>query len=156
MPVPSLQTDRFQMNRCERNVLHVDAEEVVVLENLNRWRESQISVRGCDFHQKKICPDVGCSSKLRQRKNVLFPEPDGPTTTIRSPFSIVVLMSLRTRLSPKAFERFLTSITASQPPLKLSQNECQPQDECKINQGNSEQRLFEIKCLRRDVLGLAC
>ena len=37
---------------------------------------------------KRICPPVGTSSRLRQRRNVDLPEPDGPMTTTTSPFLI--------------------------------------------------------------------
>ena len=39
-----------------------------------------------------MLPEVGSSMQLRQRKNVDFPDPDGPITTTFSPFSMVVLM----------------------------------------------------------------
>ncbi|GAY79162.1 hypothetical protein NBRC111894_4716 [Sporolactobacillus inulinus] len=41
-------------------------------------------------------PFVGFSNKFRQRRNVLFPDPDGPIITITSPSWIVQLMSFKT------------------------------------------------------------
>ena len=43
-----------------------------------------VAVRSCPSN--KICPEVGVSKRFRQRRNVLFPEPDGPITTTFSPF----------------------------------------------------------------------
>ncbi len=39
---------------------------------------------------KVILPPVGSSSKLRERRKVDFPEPDGPMITTTSPFLISV------------------------------------------------------------------
>ena len=45
-----------------------------------------------DFHIRDIdsfktmLPDVGSSIQFKQRRNVLFPEPDGPSTATMSPF----------------------------------------------------------------------
>ena len=49
---------------------------------------------------KMTWPLVGFSSRFRQRKKVLLPEPDGPITVMTFPFSMTALMSLRTSLSP--------------------------------------------------------
>ena len=64
-----------------------------------------------------IVPDVGSSILFRQRRNVDFPEPDGPITAIFSPFTIDVLIPLRTCSSvpsgrTKVLRRSFTSITA--------------------------------------------
>ena len=41
-----------------------------------------------------IVPEVGISSRFRQRKNVDLPEPDGPITTTTSPRRTSVLTPL--------------------------------------------------------------
>ena len=41
-------------------------------------------------------PPDGSSRRLRQRKKVDFPEPDGPIITRTSPFSIEIFMSFKT------------------------------------------------------------
>ena len=75
---------------------------------------------------KRICPDVGISSRLRERKNVDFPQPDGPMMAITSPLFTSVLMPFNTSCSPKLLCRsFTSSITllsfiASQSPLKFA------------------------------------
>ena len=38
------------------------------------------------FKNMDISPAVGVSRRFRQRRNVDFPEPDGPMTTTTSPF----------------------------------------------------------------------
>ena len=48
---------------------------------------------------KMIFPDVGSSIQFRHRKNVLFPEPEGPITATISPFSTLKLIPLRTSRS---------------------------------------------------------
>jgi len=45
---------------------------------------------------KMISPEVGTSSRFRQRRKVDFPEPDGPMMTTTSPLWMFSLMPLRT------------------------------------------------------------
>ena len=71
-----------------------------------------------------ISPSVGSSSRLRQRRNVLLPLPDGPMTQTTSPSLIVSVMPLSTCRSPKYLCRFLTSITCGQPPFHFAQTPC--------------------------------
>ena len=109
---------------------------IVILANrLNCWKTMPIfclvtlmsvdlSVRSVP--SKRICPDVGVSSRLRERKNVDFPQPDGPMMAITSPLFTSVLMPFNTSCSPKLLCRsFTSSITllsfiASQSPLKFA------------------------------------
>ena len=109
---------------------------IVMLANrLNCWKTMPIfclvtlmsvdlSVRSVP--SKRICPDVGVSSRLRERKNVDFPQPDGPMMAITSPLFTSVLMPFNTSCSPKLLCRsFTSSITllsfiASQSPLKFA------------------------------------
>ena len=63
-----------------------------------------------------MLPPVGSSIQFKQRKKVLFPEPEGPKTTTISPLLIVTLISFNTSVSPKLFFRLITSITSIQAP----------------------------------------
>ena len=108
---------------------------VMLANRLNCWKTMPIfclvtlmsvdlSVRSVP--SKRICPDVGVSSRLRERKNVDFPQPDGPMMAITSPLFTSVLMPFNTSCSPKLLCRsFTSSITllsfiASQSPLKFA------------------------------------
>ena len=62
-----------------------------------------------------MLPLVGRSSKLRQRKKVLLPEPDGPMMTTFSLRSIVSEIPFKTANLPNCFFKSLTSITLRQP-----------------------------------------
>ncbi len=50
-----------------------------------------------------ICPLVGFSNKLMQRRSVDFPEPEEPMIVTTSPLLTDKLMSFKTSLSPKLF-----------------------------------------------------
>lgn len=51
-----------------------------------------------------MTPLVGVSSRLRERRKVDFPQPEGPIIAITSPLEIVVFMPLRTSCSPKLLQ----------------------------------------------------
>src|SRR5690625_4368847 len=68
------------------------------------------------FSSTKTCPFVGCSNKFKQRKNVDFPEPDGPITATTSPAFIVVEIFFKTVCLPNFLVSFSTLITVTQPP----------------------------------------
>ena len=48
----------------------------------------------------RICPPEICSSPARQRRRVLFPHPDGPSSVTKSPLLISRLIPFNTWLSP--------------------------------------------------------
>ena len=95
-------------------------------------------------------PSVGVSSLLRQRKKVLFPEPEGPITTTFSPLLITVSMPLNTSFFPKAFLSPLTSITLLEPPFQLSYKCGQPDHYHKIDDGDRKQRQERLICNASD------
>ena len=61
----------------------------------------------------RISPASGTSRRLIHLSNVLFPDPLEPIIVTTLPRSIVKLISLRTRRSPKCFSKCLISITVS-------------------------------------------
>lgn len=101
---------------------------------------------------KHIEPDVGSSSRLRQRKNVDLPEPDAPITTITSPLRISALIPLRTSTSPNDLHKLstlistLSVVTVTQPPLKLFKQECKNKNYDKIYERNRNQREKRFVC----------
>ena len=79
---------------------------------LNLWKTMPISRRtsftltcGSVMHcpRKNTWPAVGFSSRLRQRKKVLLPDPDGPMTTTTSWGLTVTSIPRSTWLVPKDF-----------------------------------------------------
>jgi len=64
----------------------------------------------------RICPASGFSSRQRERRKTLFPQPDPPMMAMRSPCSTVRSISLSTCREPKDFFRPLTSIRLMRPP----------------------------------------
>ncbi len=64
----------------------------------------------------QISPEVGVSSRFKQRRKVLFPDPEGPMTTTLSPLLMVVVIFFKTSKLPKDLVRPLISITLTQPP----------------------------------------
>ena len=86
---------------------------------------------------KRIVPSVGSSSRLRQRRNVLLPEPEGPTTNTTSPRRISVETPHKAWFSipsnfffrPSTLIRTSLSrdlvVTVPQPPFKLSHKKFQ-------------------------------
>ena len=69
-------------------------------------------------------PPVGLSNILRHRKNVLLPEPEGPTITIFSPSLISQEIPFKISLSPYDFFKFSTRNILAQPPFKISKKDC--------------------------------
>ena len=55
---------------------------------------------------KYISPEVGSSIQLMQRRNVDFPDPDGPNIATRSPFDSSKLIPLNTLFLPYDLRRF--------------------------------------------------
>ena len=55
-----------------------------------------------------ICPPEGTSSRLRQRKKVLLPEPEGPIITTFSPFLMCWSTPFSTLSEPKSLVSPLT------------------------------------------------
>src|SRR5262249_25321784 len=49
----------------------------------------------------RMSPDVGCSKPAIRRRQVVLPEPDGPSSAKNSPASISKLTSSAARTSPK-------------------------------------------------------
>lgn len=93
---------------------------VMLANRLNCWKTMPIfclvtlmsvdlSVRSVP--SKRICPDVGVSSKLRERKNVDFPQPDGPMMAITSPLFTSVLMPFNTSCSPNSYAGLLPLVS---------------------------------------------
>ena len=115
-------------NRCESDVLKHGfvVEQIEMLEDHAHLAAVlvQIDALGGDVNVVDIdlaggglfWPPVGSSIQFKQRRNVLFPEPDGPITTTISPLFILMLMPSRTLLFPKDFSRLITSITFLQTP----------------------------------------
>ena len=66
---------------------------------------------------KKIWPPVGSSSRFMHRRNVDFPEPDGPTTNTTSPFLMVVVMFFSTSTPSKDLHNSFTWISGSPAPI---------------------------------------
>src|SRR5690606_12057724 len=68
------------------------------------------------LEQSAVCssivtePEVGVSNVLRQRRNVVLPEPDGPITTIAWPFWTSASMPFNTSRSPNFLCKFLIEI----------------------------------------------
>src|SRR5438552_2181054 len=59
-----------------------------------------------------ICPDDGSSSPAIMRKVVVLPQPDGPSSTKKSPSAMVKEDSRTAVKSPKRFCRFSSRISA--------------------------------------------
>jgi hypothetical protein len=59
-----------------------------------------------------MLPDVGSSRPARQRSSVLFPQPEGPTSTQNPPEGTSRSMPLRMCVSPKDFFSPVTSTEA--------------------------------------------
>src|SRR5574344_292113 len=57
---------------------------------------------------KKMWPPVGCSSRLRERRKVDLPQPEGPMMAMTSPLVSVRLISRSTWLVPNCFCRCST------------------------------------------------
>src|SRR5699024_3461447 len=111
------------------------------------WRYLLIFVLGSVIScpSKRICPAVGSSSRLRERRKVDFPEPEGPTITTTSPCEIVVLIFFNTSVSPKDLQRFLISnkicpsaLTGTQPPFQSGHSRRKQGYDCQINQSHRD------------------
>ena len=92
------------------------------------------------FPSNQISPEVGSSRRFRHLRKVLFPEPEGPMMATFSPLSISVDILFSTSRSLKVLQRFLTDITASQPPLECLQQEGQYLDQYEIYDGCTYER----------------
>ena len=60
----------------------------------------------------RISPSVTSSSPAIMRSSVLLPQPDGPTSTTNSPFSIARSTPCSTETMPKFLRTFWISIDA--------------------------------------------
>ena len=70
---------------------------------MHMWRRtSSMFTCGAVMHcpSKTISPEVGTSSRFRQRRKVDLPEPEGPMTTTFSPGAMCSLTPLSTTWSP--------------------------------------------------------
>src|SRR5215216_3770868 len=61
----------------------------------------------------RISPAVGSSKPAIIRRVVVFPQPEGPTSTTNSPSSIARLMLLTAATEPNVLRRFCSSIRAT-------------------------------------------
>ena len=85
---------------------------------------------------KMISTEVGFSRRLRQRKKVLLPEPEGPTIKTTSPFFIVVLILSSAVTDLNFFTRLrisnIISLILFQPFFKKSEKFTETYDYCQI------------------------
>src|ERR1035437_9412140 len=91
-------------------------------------------------------PFVGSSRRLRQRRKVLFPEPDGQITQTTSPLETVALIPLKTSSSPKYLWRSITLITSMQSPLKAVDCGCHTGRHYQIDICNTKRRDQIVIC----------
>ena len=113
---------------------------------------------------KKMLPLDGTSNKFRERKNVDFPDPDGPTITTTSPFRIVSETPFKAcsefpNTLCTSFTSIKTSplvITVSQPPLQHINKFRKDHNHYKINHRNSDQRHKCIVCTASDNVSALC
>src|SRR5665647_946077 len=89
---------------------------------------------------RNTSPFVGSSKRLRQRRNVLLPEPEGPITQTTSPFSTEALTPLSTSSSPKYLCRSITLITSLQPPLETGDDGSHTCRHHQVDIGNTQRR----------------
>ena len=77
-----------------------------------RRRRAGTSASGArmSWPSMKMRPPLGWSSRLRQRRKVLLPVPDGPMMEITSPTAISALISFSTSSSPNFLDRCSTRI----------------------------------------------
>src|SRR6185437_3159492 len=64
----------------------------------------------------KRSPLVCCSSPQMMRRYVVLPQPDGPSSTMNSPFGTSKLMPLTAGTSPNFLTMFLVDTAAIEPP----------------------------------------
>src|SRR6185312_9451221 len=64
----------------------------------------------------KRSPLVCCSSPQMMRRNVVLPQPEGPSKTMNSPFGTSKLMPLTAGTSPNFLMMFLVDTAAIEPP----------------------------------------
>ena len=112
---------------------------------------------------KMICPPVGSSRRFKQRRNVLFPEPDGPMTQTTSPDFMSAVTPLSAWTSPpKVFTKSCTrikaplSFTVSQPPLQHFQKLGKYHNHDKINKRYGNQRHKRVICTASDNIPALC
>src|SRR5699024_4002948 len=101
---------------------------------------------------KMILPDVGSSMQFRQRKKVLLPEPDGPSTATISPLLIVILIPFKISRSPKLFLRLITSITLLQAPFQYFYEQRDHQYKGNIDQRHHQIRNHELIIVCSDIV----
>lgn len=85
-----------------------------------------------------MVPELGVSSKFKQRRKVDLPEPDGPMIATTSPFWMLVVISLNTRLFPNFFDKACTSITKLQSPFDHAPNDCKSHNQAPVDQANKQ------------------
>src|SRR5579862_9666284 len=73
----------------------------------------------------KRSPLVCFSSPQMMRRNVVLPQPDGPSSTMNSPFGTVRLMPFTAGTSPNFLMIFLVNTAAIEPP-RIQRDACAP------------------------------
>ena len=88
---------------------------------------------------KVMVPLVGVSSRFRQRRKVDLPEPEGPMTTTFSPGLMWLGDVVQHQVVAEGLgQRFLTSITLTQPPFQFTLEPGEDHDQDQIHAGDAD------------------